>query len=334
MSDGTAKLRGVGSKGRSGTLALAIAVQAAILAITVFVVVKQDAPADPPVFSGERVVSVENDKNDVRQRIREMSRRMSKPRTFQPLAVEAAFQSELPALPDLPRAEVDLSQMEDSLLAEQGNFSEESLSQWAMSVGSGQSATEFFGVKDSGRRIVIVVNTSASVVRKAAKRGVSIEQLQEETIRLVRSLDGGTVFGIVQFSQGTRTFSEFLAPALSKNKEAAAKWIEDQLRGNPPVASEAEWVGHEAALAVALASQPDLVFLVTDGSLNRRTPKAGGGYSYPEISFSTLLSFVDRRVLETGANPKLHVVGFELDEEARDGLGRLVSRFGGSLREM
>lgn len=334
MGQDTVKLHGMGSRGRSGTLMWALAVQAAILAVTVFVVVKQEAPVDPPLFSGERVVSVETQTQDTRQRIREMSRRMSKPRTFQPLAVETQLQTELPALPTLPQSEVDLSQIEDSLLAEQGRFSDESLAEWASSLGGGQSTTEFFGVKDSGRRIVIVVNTSASVVRKAAKRGVSIEKIQEETARLVNGLEGGTVFGIVQFSQGTRTFSEFLAPALSKNKEAAGKWVNAQLRGNPPVAEDAEWVGHEAALAAALALQPDLVFLVTDGSLNRRTSKAGGGYTYPKISFSTLLSFVDRQVLQTGSNPKLHVVGFELDEEGRDGLKRLASRFGGSLREM
>lgn len=323
-----------GKRSSRSTLLWAVALQVAILSVTALVVVKQDAPEAPPVFSGERVVSVEQEEaTRPRERVRELNRRMAKPRSFQPLAVEAAFQTDAPALPALPETDFDVSEIEESLLAQQGRFSEESLANWAASLGSGASAAEFFGVKDSGRRIVIVVNTSASVVRKASKRGVSIEEIQAEAAKLVQGLEGGTVFGIVQFSQGVRSFSEFLAPALAKNKNAAAKWIGDELRGNPPVVAEARWLGHEAALAAALELRPDLIFLVTDGSLNRRTPKAGGGYTYPQISYSELLSFVDRQVLDTGARPRLHVVGFELGEEERDGLQRLASRFKGTLRE-
>lgn len=321
------------SRSRS-TLLIALAVQVAVVLVSVFVMVREDSVVEPPAFAGERSVSVERPELKRLDRVRELSQRMSKPRSFQRLAVEQEFSSELPALPVLAKDALDLDSVEQSFLSDaHGALSDSGLMSLASSLGGRESAAEFFGVKDSGRRIVIVVNTSASVVRKAAARGVSIEQLQEEAIGLVDSLDGGTLFGIVQFSQGTKQFSEYLAPALVKNKRKAREWVGEALRGNPKVLDPA-LVGHEAALAVAMELQPDLVFLVTDGSLNRRTAKAGGGYTYPKISFEQLLRFAERQVLASGAKPRLHVVGFELGDTERAGLARLAKRFGGSLREM
>lgn len=258
---------------------------------------------------------------------------MSRPKSFHRLAVENSFASDLPAAPALPVDAFDLDSMEDDFLeSAQSAFAESGLMDLVGGLGGQASATEFFGVKASGQRIAIVVNTSASVVRRAAARGVTIEQIQNEAVDLIEGLEGGTSFGVVQFSQGVRGFSERLAPASAKNKRLAAAWVRTELRGNPPIASE-EWLGHEAALRAALSLQPDLIFLVTDGSLNRRTANSGGGYSYPKISFERLISFVEGEISTVGANPRIHVIGFELGERERSGLERLVRRFGGSLRE-
>ncbi len=313
---------------------IALAVQFAVLLVSVFVMVREDVVVEPPVFSGERVVVAEKSSVKRLERTRELDRRMAKPRSFQALAVEDAFQSELPALPRLPESSSDFEGMEESFLAEaQSAMLDSGLMGELSRLGGAVSSTEFFGVKDSGRRIVIVVNTSASVVRKASARGVSIAQLQEEAIGLVDKLESGTLFGIVQFSQGTKGFAEYLAPALVKNKRQAGEWIREELKGNPPVLNP-ELVGHEAAIAAALELQPDLIFFVTDGSLNRRTSKAGGGYSYPKISYDQLMRFTEKAVFSSGSDPRLHVIGFQLGTEERSGLERWAKRYGGSLREM
>lgn len=305
-----------------------------MLLVTVFVVVQDDPVVDPPAFSGERVVTVERPEVKRMDRLRELNRRMSKPRSFQRLAVEDIVDSELPPVPALPKDLQNLDSVESSFLTEaQNSLADSSLMSLASSLGGRESAAEFFGVRDSGRRIVIIVNTSASVVRKAATRGISIEQLQDEAVKLIEGLDSGTLFGIVQFSQGTKLFSRQLAPALVKNKRSAGEWVRSELRGNPKI-TDPSLLGHEAAWAAAMELQPDLVFWVTDGSLNRRVAKAGGGYAYPKISFDRLFRFAERSVLQAGLNPRVHVVGFELGEAERAGLERLAKRFGGSLREM
>src|SRR5690606_3183234 len=134
------------------------------------------------------------------------------------------------------------------------------LASLAGSVSGKASAAEFFGLRDSGERIVILVNTSASVVRKAQKRGVSIDQLHDQVVGLVEGLGSGTLFGIVQFSQGARAFSDWVAPALKRNKALAAEWAREELRGNPKIESEAQ-LGHEAGFHLAMALRPDVIFL-------------------------------------------------------------------------
>lgn len=326
-------LRASRGRSRRGAFFVALAVQGALLGISVFVVVKEEVPVEAPAFSGERTVTVEERREERADRMRQLKRRMERPKTFLPLAVERSFESDLPAVAALPLEDLDaVGEAMDPMLAGEGLLDTSGLEGLVGQFAAGESAARFFGVADSGRRIVIVVNTSASVARKAAGRGVSVEAIQEEVVGLVAGLDRNTLFGVVQFSQGVRGFSEELAPALAKNKRSAEAWVREELRGNPPVEDE-RLVGHEAALAAAFGLQPDLVFLVTDGSLNRRTRKAGGGWSYPKISFDALLAFCEREVATSGVSPRVHVVGFELGESEREGLRRLASRFGGSLRE-
>ncbi len=307
--------------------------QAALLALTLVVMVDREAPPKLEEFSGAITGSGEvREQAQQKQRSRELQQRLSRPRSFQRLAVESSFDSALPPAPALPRDAFDQSSME-AVFAEdsQALLGAGALSDLRDGLSGRESATEFFGVKASGRRIVIVVNTSASVVRKAARRGVTIERIQEEAARVIEGLESGTSFGIVQFSQGARVFSEQLAPALKKNKAAAAAWVRAELKGNPKIESEA-YLGHEAAFHEALQLRPDLIFLVTDGSLNRRV-RSGSGYAYPTISYEQLINAVEREMRDNGSNPRIHAVGFELEEETRTGLRRLTQRFGGSLRE-
>ncbi len=287
-----------------------------------------------PTFAGEASAGPSAAQAEQKkQRTRDLQRRMSRPRTFQRLAVESTFDTALPALPSLPREAFDQSDLGSAFLEDSSSaLGAVGLADLASGLSARESAAEFFGVKDNGRRIVIIVNTSASVVRKAARRGVSIERLQSEAAGLIEGLDSGTLFGIVQFSQGARSFPPQLAPALKKNKALAEAWVRSELRGNPPIADEAR-LGHEAAFHEALRLQPDLIFLVTDGVLNRRV-RSGNGYSYPTISYEQLTSAIEREMRDNGASPRIHAVGFELGEKESVGLQALTRRFGGSLRSL
>ena len=314
---------------RGGIFAIAIALQCALLALTVLVIVSEDSPEEAPSFQGEHIVSANKDVRKAEKKLRELKRRMSKPRSFQRLAVESSFASDLPPAPALPREAFDMDASDASFMeSAQGLLADSGLLESMGGVTGSESSADFFGVRDTGRKIVIIV---ASVVRKASRRGVSIEQIQGEVSKLISGLDGGTLFGIVQFSQGARSFAERLAPALKRNKALASDWARTELKGNPKVVDE-EFLGHEAAFHLAMGLRPDLIFLVTDGSLNRRR-RSGNGYSYPKISFQQLQNSVEREMRDNAANPRIHIVGFELGNAEREGLKNFARRFGGTVRE-
>ena len=103
-------------------------------------------------------------------------------------------------------------------------------------IKSAVSAAAFLGVEDQGERIVIVVNTSASVsvMRKARNRGYTIERIQAEVLRLIDGLESGTRFVLVQFSQGVRQFASFVAPATASNRASGIGMDPIQPDGQPP----------------------------------------------------------------------------------------------------
>ncbi len=92
---------------------------------------------------------------------------------------------------------------------------------------------------------MIVVNTSASVVRKARNQGVSIEAIHEEVVSLINNLDSGTLLNRA-IQSGVATFcAPYLAPAISRNKEAASHWTRKEMRGTQRSKASSCWVMKE-----------------------------------------------------------------------------------------
>lgn len=315
-----------------GTLFIALIVQCAFLAVTVFVIVLDTPKSEPPRFEGKVSVAVkQEDFKEMQQRERFM-KRMKQLAPIERLSVDSLLKSDIPPMPELPVEAFELDGEDLEMMESAGALLEQSGLLGGSMQGKGESsAAAFFGVQDSGRRIVIVVNTSASVVRKARNQGISIEAIQEEVVSLINNLDSGTLFGIVQFSQGARRFAPYLAPAIKRNKEAATHWTKTEMRGNPAVDSE-RLLGHEGGLKLAMDMEPDLIFLVTDGVLNKRI-KSDGSYKYPEIPYELLIGSIEKDLRGRGARTRVHAIGFELKDKDRSGLQRLTRRFGGTLRE-
>src|SRR5690606_30797101 len=128
-------------------------------------------------------------------------------------------------------------------------------------------------------------------------------------------------------SQGSRVFPEFLAPATAANRSAARAWVTDNLKGNPPVTEDAAWFGHEAAFEAAFRLEPDVIFLVTDGVLDRREVR-GARVSYPQISYETLLASIRGFQRGSARNVRIHIVGFEMKPGDAQNMRQLARAFG------
>ncbi|RKX35379.1 MAG: hypothetical protein DRP71_03700 [Verrucomicrobia bacterium] len=323
-----------GRRIRADTLAYAILAQVGLLLLTVFIVILRPSNPEDPAFEGKKTVRLPQRELDHRVAVAEFQQMATSPLQIARLATSALLPDGLPPMPNVPSSEFNplenaefLTANTDALLAQAG------LNGALDGIKSAVSAAAFFGVEDHGERIVIVVNTSASVMRKARNRGYTIERIQAEVQRLINGLDSGTRFGIVQFSQGVRSFAPYVAPATASNRAAASSWIPSNLRGNPPVVGGQSFFGHEAAFEAAFELQPDVIFLITDGVLNRRT-LTSGRVSYPEIPYETFLSTVRRLERNLPGRPRIHIIGFEMKKADAANMRRLASSFGGQLRSL
>lgn len=310
---------------------LALMVQAALLVITAFVIVVIPSSKNEPEFIASPTIHLPQKELEHRVALAELQQATAKPPLMERLMSAALLPDGLPAMP--PLATADFNPIDPSAMAPDANAMLAQSGLLGFGGGAtGKSAASFFGIEDSGNRIVIVVNTSVSVVNKAERRGVSIDRIQEEMIGLIDRLEAGTLFGIVQFSQGVRSFEDFLAPATRANKAAVTTWVPTNLRGNPRARADQAYYGHEAAFEAAFALDPDVIFLLTDGQLNRREGTTGN-YSYPEIPYATLLHSLGSFQRQSGREVRIHVIGFEMKTADATGMRRLTREFRGELRE-
>lgn len=316
---------------RSTPLLLALVAQGFLLLLTVFVVVLVPPSGSEPEFVARRTVSLPQRELEHQASFAEFQQATSRPALTERLAVEAMLPDALPSLPSLPKSEFNPMETTDFIAQDAQALMGQSGLTESLRDGDGESAS-FFGIEESGERIVIIVNTSVSVVNKAERRGVTIGQIQNEMVSLVEGLGASALFGIVQFSQGVRTFEDFLAPATAANKEAVRQWVPENLRGNPRARPDQRYYGHEAAFEAAFALEPEVIFLLTDGTLNRREG-APGDYSYPEIPYSGLTQTIRGLGDGLARMPRIHVIGFEMRPADSEGMRRLTREFDGTLRE-
>ena len=317
---------------KSGPFFLAILVQGLLVAGAGLVVVMTPSAESEPEFEAAAAVHLPQRERQHRVAVSEFQRAAGAPRMMERLTTAALAPD---GLPEMPSAFAELDTAADAGLEamdSQSLLGDSGIAGILGGLGGAGETASFFGIEAAGNRIVIVVNTSASVINRARNRGVTVERIQQEIISMVEGLSPGARFGIVQFSQGARTFADHLAPATVANVDRLRQWVPENLRGNPRAATGQERLGHEAGLAEAFAFDPDVIFLVTDGQLNRREGSPGD-YTYPEIPYSRLRATLDELRRETSSDVRLHVIGFEMRAADAGNMRRLASDFGGSLRE-
>lgn len=315
------------------TVLYAVAAQVALLLAAVYVVVMEPFTRAEPAFEARTAIHLPQRQLEHAAAVAELQQAASRPQLLERLATSALLPSGLPALPAVPTGDATPFDPAETLAGDaQALLAHSGLMGALGGLRSAASVAAFFGVRDSGERIVVAVNTSASLVNKARNRGVSIERIQQELVELVRALDAGTQFGVVQFSQGVRVFADYLAPATQANKDEIARWVPRNLRGNPPITPTQTTFGHEAALEAAFALRPDVIFLVTDGTLNRRTV-VGSRTTYPVVPYETFVRALRDLQRRAGVQPRIHVIGFEMGPAETQAMRRLARDFGGQIRE-
>lgn len=144
---------------------------------------------------------------------------------------------------------------------------------------------EFLGEQTQARRIILLLDVSASVKSKLERAGLPINELREEVLRFIDQLGPDHLFGIIQFTRKWEAFRPEMLPATASVKESAKAWMRSSFRTNGTAGSN--WVqgsrnGIEGVLEVAFSMSPqiDEIFLLSDGDFQRSLP-GGGGQDVP-----------------------------------------------------
>ncbi len=210
-------------------------------------------------------------------------------------------------------------------------------------IGSGVS---FMGVQSEGSKILLIFDVSTSVVNKAAKAGMPLSRIKEETSALIGKLPISSRFGVIQFTRNYKPFKNELLPATDQNRADGMAWVESEwvesgmMQASGPVKSNP--TGIIGVLALAAKMKPDLVFLISDGSFQWKPP-AGEEASKGEVSsygedvpfdrIGRALGDFQKSLPEPA---KINFIGFGMDPEDQSEIRRLISRHGngGKFREI
>ncbi len=156
--------------------------------------------------------------------------------------------------------------------------------------GMGGVGMSFFGIRDKGNSVVIMIDVSDSMFTrtgdavyadrggKLVKQGTeqSFQAVRDQALALVDSLGPNTRFGIVRWSGGAYSWKPELVAANDKNKADAKEHIQNQvnMKTAPPKDGRPGGTRHDYALEETFKLRPEVIYMLTDGNA---TQSAGGG---------------------------------------------------------
>ncbi len=221
---------------------------------------------------------------------------------FDSLAPKPSFNDKLQALkpaafslPDLPKVPLDemlpldpsaiVSDQVTSMIGAAGTGSGAG-NGGSGSGGTGGSGMSFFGIQDTGKSVVIVVDTSNSMFersRKGQMHHFQFKTIKDQTIQLIDKLSINTRFNVVVYEGGSMAFSDGNVPATDANKASAREWVQGldedpamsigRRQGSGPKLMEGGGTRLDTAMRQTFKFQPEVIYIITDGEINR----SGGG---------------------------------------------------------
>lgn len=321
----------------------AVALHAAAAIIAGIVVVVQHFAEPPAVFTIPP--------KDIRVPVQSREHKMTMAKN-EALAPKPTFNDRLVstrptrfALPEMPKVDMDqllpldpgeiVSDQINSLVGSSGLGS--GIGSGGLgSGGTGGTGLSFFGLQTEGSRIVLLFDISTSVLNKAAKAGLPLSRIKEETVSLINKLPLNARFSIVQFSRNYKYFTDELLVASPPNKELARQWIETEWNETGSIPATGTNIGGgrpngmPAVLDFAYKLRPDTIFVISDGSF-QQTTDTQRNRTVPADEFSNQL----KRHQATGSSAtRLFFIGFEMKPEDLNTWRRLSQRTGGRLREI
>ncbi len=250
----------------------------------VWVVAKYLIPP-PAVFEVKKDIRIAAKKKEHQMAMRDFDSMAPRPSFSDRLQSSKPTPFSLPALPKLPIDQA-MPIEPDAIVSEVVGFGGTGTGQ---GYGSGRGGSKsnfnfdmkFFGIKGQGRNVMLLIDTSDSMfsrVRKGQNYTFRFKDIKDETVKLIDSLNINALFNIVIYEGGAMAFSDKSVPATDANKAAAKDWVlnldEGQIsisgrQGKGPKLMKGGGTRLDTGFELAFQMNPDLIFLITDGEINR-----------------------------------------------------------------
>jgi len=306
---------------------LALGVQAALVATTLFVVVLVPPEREQPDFGASQTIHLPQRQLEHQQAVAAFEQVAQAPLAMEKVRLEEVTPEALPDVPTLPSMNLSPATPSAASPAATALLGAAGFGSQLGDLGGEASSVSLLGVEDRAERILIVLDVSRSVVNAMASAGQPIEQIREETLALIEGLNANTLFGLLQHSRQYELFRDYLLPATVANKAAARRWMRTEFETAGSLSGQ-KYEGEDGVAAVLEAAfdlRPQVIFLLSDGSYQRTRP--GGGQE--TIPWRELEERVQLRQDQLERPARLHTIGFAVDEDDRSGFRRLARRNGG-----
>ncbi len=321
----------------AGALFWAILVQVGLLLITIFVVVFVPSQKEEPAFIAHKTIYLPQKELDHRVAQAAFEQIASPPMMMDRIQSQSMAEHALPDMPSLPETTFNPMVTPDMVAPSAELFGVSGMSGIAGEFAGDASAVSFFGIKDSGRRVVIAFDVSKSVLTKADKSGVSVEKIKAETKRLIEGLSVNTSFGVVQFIRRYELFEERLIAGTTSNKQKAIDWVDREFHtsGYSPTQwqriedsdGQPELDGVQAVMQTVFEWEPDIIFIISDGGFGRNYPSRLSRIDLDELGRD--LQKLQHKLPERA---RIHFIGFEMKSDRESEVKKIVRKWKGQFR--
>ncbi len=224
---------------------------------------------------------------------------------FDSLAPKPSFNDKLQALkptafslPELPKVPMDqmlpldpsaiVSDQVSSMVGAAGTGA--GTGQGGAGMGGTGTGFSFLGIQTNAKRVLILYDISASVVRAAERAGYSMDKIRDETKQLLQNLGVNTRFGLGEFARNYAFFNTEMLPATDPNRAAANEWFDQWFAGSdgtmkPSTPNMVKGSpGFIEVMRAAFKMQPDVIFVISDASFERASSSEyGEQIPFPEL---------------------------------------------------
>lgn len=315
-------------RSKLGPLALAIILQVGLLSVAVFVVVLVPEFKSDPEFVARKKIYLPQKELEHKVALAEFQNAASSPMALERISTEALLPDSLPSLPDLPQSDFKPIERNPAALQSDALLGQSGVLGALQGLQTESTSVSLFGIEDSGQRILILFDNSRSVLNKASQAGVSADRFVKELTTLIDGLNANTLFGLVPFSRDVGAFRDYMVAAGMRNKRTAVEWISQRIRSQrheTGLAYEAD--GVQGALTVAFRLEPDVIFLLSDADFQRNMPEPG---DVPWDELNRTLRGLSR---EYGIEPRIHFIGFKVEDEHAEAMEKITRRYDGSFKQ-